>query len=149
MNKNGPGTLDWSEELQKTDDYRHIPTALWAADQHGGGKQGIDPLNKSEKRIKEGETPYRPTDKEITAAIMHNAPKQPTDEEMFGHLVVSEEQVAKAKADWYNKLQGFYDAAMKPVIPEEEQELEWGSGKSFNSTLSDQERLKRNMYTGE
>lgn len=140
------GELDWSEELQKTDNYKHTPTALWAADQHGGGKQGVDPLNKAEKRIKDGEVPYRPTNKEISDAILHGIQRQPTDEEMFGHLVVTEEQVAKAKADWDNPLQGFYYAAMKPVIPEEEQELEWGSGKSFNSMLSDEERVKRNMY---
>ena len=143
------GELDWSEELQKSDNYIHTPTALWAADMYGGKEGGVDPLNKAKKIIKEGEEPYRPTDEEIRAAIMHNAPSQPTNEQMFGHLVVSEEQVAKAKADWDNKLQGFYDAAKAPLIPEEEQELEWGSGKSFNSTLSEEERLKRNMHTGE
>ena len=143
------GELDWGEELEKSDNYVHTPTALWAADQHGGGKLGVDPLNKAEKRIKEGEEPYRPTDEEIAAAIMHGAQRQPTDEEMFGHLVVSEEQVAKAKDEWDNTLQGFYDAARKPVLKKSEDDVDWGSGKSFNSTLSDEERLKRNMHTGE
>lgn len=145
MNKNGPGTLDWDEDLKKSDNYQHVPTTLWAADQHSGGKVGVDPLNKAEPRLKEGEEPYRPTNEEIAKAVMYNAPKQPTDEEMFGHLVVSEEQLEKSKADWENKLQGFYDAATTP-INESNEDVDWGSGQSFNSTLSDEERLKRNMH---
>jgi len=140
------GELNWDEDLKKSDNYQHIPTALWAADQHGGKQGGVDPLNKAEPKNKKGEEPYKPTNEEIAKAIMHNAPKQPTDEEMFGHLVVPEEQLEKAEKEWGNKLQGFYDAATTP-INKSNQDSDWGSGKSFNSTLSEKERFKRNMHT--
>ena len=146
MNKNGPGTLDWSEELSKSDDdYQHIPTALWAADQHGGGKVGVDPLNKAEKLIKNGEKPESLTDAQISEYIMRNAPKQPTDEEMFGHLVVTEEMAKKVQDDWDNSMN---KSLTHPKIGDKE-EVEWGTGESFNDSLSDKERLKRNMYTGD
>jgi hypothetical protein len=142
------GELDWSEELNKTDNYAHTPTALWAASQYGGGKHGVDPLNKAEPRLKKGEEPYRPSDEEIRAAIMHNAPKQPTDMEMFGHLLVTEEQIQKKKQDWENSLQKNIDDLNAPINPGNE-DADWGSGKSFNSTLTEEERLKRNMFTKE
>ncbi len=144
------GELDWGEELKKSDDYVHTPTALWSADQAGSKAGGVDPLNKAKPRIKQNEEPYRPTDEEITSAVMYNAPKQPTDEQLFGHLVVSEEQLKKAEDDWHNTLQNFYSAANAPVLKKNDnEEEEWASGKSFNSTLTEEERLERNMYKGE
>ncbi len=141
------GELDWSEELEKSDNYTHTPTALWAAENNGGKSGGVDPLNKSEKRIKEGEEPYRPSNDEIAAAILHGVQRQPTDEEMFGHLVVTEEMEKKAKEEWEGQMN---KALTHPKItPEELEDVDWGSGQSFNSTLSDEERLKRNMHTGE
>lgn len=142
------GELDWSELLNKSEEeYKHKPTALWAAQMSGGKAGGVDPLNKAKPRIKEGEVPYRPTDEEIRKAVIHNAPKQPTDEELFGHLVVTEEMVKKAQQDWENKMNSTFDAMKAPIISEEDQDHEWGTGKSFNESLSREELEKRNMYT--
>jgi hypothetical protein len=41
-------------------------------------------------------------------------PRQPTDQEMFGHLVTSEEQIAKAEHEWNNKL-NWLEEATKPI----------------------------------
>jgi len=142
------GELDWSEELNKSNNYTHTPTVLWAADQHGGGKQGVDPLNKAKPRLEKGEVPYRPTDEEISNTILHNAPKQPTDLEMFGHLLVTEEELQKKEADWENKVQKNISDLNEP-INSDNQEEEWGTCKSFNESLSDEERYKRNMFTGD
>jgi len=147
-----PGELDWSELLQKSDDYTHEPTALWAADQYGGGKHGVDPLNKAKPVNAPGEIPKEPSNEEISEYILKGtqAPgvRQATDEELFGHLVVTEEQFKKAEEDWNNTLNNFYKAAQAPVVPEDKQDSEWGDGSSFNSALTEEERLKRNMYTG-
>lgn len=71
---------------------------------------------------------------------------QATDEELFGHLVVSEEQLKKAEAEYENKLNKWYAEANKNV---DNKDIEWGQGKSFNSTLTEEERLKRNMHLGD
>ena len=41
--------------------------------------------------------------------------RQPTDEELFGGLVVSEEEMEKREKDWQNKINDFYKAVQKPV----------------------------------
>lgn len=142
------GELDWSELKKSDEEYKHTPTALWAA-AISGGKEGIDPLNKSEKRLKEGEVPRKPTNEEIRKAIMHNAPKQPTDEQLFGHLVVTEEMVKAAEEEWNNSMNKAFDDMKAPITPKEEQEAEWADGKSFNESLTREELEKRNMHTGE
>jgi hypothetical protein len=141
------GELDWSELKKSDEEYNHTPTALWAADKHGGGKEGVDPLNKAKPRIAEGEVPVMPSDDEIAATILHNAPSQPTDEQMFGHLVVTEEQVQKAEKEWANSMNKAFDDMKAPITPTEEQEHEWADGKSFNESLSREELEARNMYT--
>lgn len=141
------GELDWSELLTKSDEeYKHEPTALWAADQSGGKAGGVDPLNKAKPRINPDEEPYRPTDEEIAKAVLHNAPKQPTDEELFGHLVVTEEMVKAAEEEWNNKMNKAFDDMKAPIISEENKEHEWASGKAFNDSLTREELEKRNMY---
>ena len=69
------GELNW-DELKKSDEeeYIHEPTALWAADMYGGGKQGVDPLNKSEKLLKDGEVPKSQSDEEIAEYILRGVP---------------------------------------------------------------------------
>lgn len=108
------------------------------------------PLGYTGPTLKKGEAPPRPTNEQIAKAILAGAPKQPTDEEMFGHLVVSQEQVDKAKDEFENKLNNFFDAARKPLTGQTEvEDEEWANGKSFNSLLSKSELAKRNMFTGE
>ena len=137
------GELNWDEDLTKSEkEYKHTPTALWAADMYGSGKEGVDPLNKAEKRLKEGEVPYRPTDKEISDAIMYGASSQPTDEEMFGGGVVTEEMVQKAQAEWDNRM----NKSLTHVNIGEEDDGEWANGESFNKSLSPEELAKRNMH---
>lgn len=142
------GELDWSELKKSDDKYRHTPTALWSAVPGAG----VDPLNKAEKILKDGETPYKPTNEEIAKAILHGANRpgvgQWKDEDELHKEVVSQAQAEKMQKNWENTFQSFYEAGKAP-INEEEQDCDWGTGKSFNSTLSEQERLKRNMYTGE
>ena len=57
-------------------------------------------------------------------------PPQPTDEQMFGHLVPSEEEIQKAEASWNNKM-NWLQEAVKPISarfnsPEEEEQY-WNS----------------------
>lgn len=142
------GELDWSEELSKSETYRHAPTALWSATPGCG----VDPLNKAEKILKDGEEPYRPSNEEISEHILkgvHNSPQaQWRDEDHLHREIVSQEQAEELEKNWENAIQGFYDAARANVV-KEPQESKWGSGESFNSTLSEEERLKRNMFTGD
>lgn len=71
---------------------------------------------------------------------------QATDQQLFGHLVRTEEQIKKAEAEYEDKLNKWYAEANKNI---DNQEVEWGEGKSFNSTLTEQERLRRNMHLGD
>lgn len=138
------GELDWSEDLTKSEkEYKHIPTALWAADQYGGGKEGVDPLDKSEKRIKEGEVPYRPTDKEISDAVMHNAQRQPTDEEMFGKFVVTEEMAKAAQEEWEGRLT---KSLTHPKIGDDTA-AEWTGREPLTKGMTEEELAKWRMHT--
>lgn len=151
------GELNWDEELEKSEEECvHEPTALWAADMYGGGKQGVDPLNKAKPVNAPGEIPRKPSDEEISEFILKGVDVngssplgQPTDEQMFGHLVPAEEELQKAANEWDNKIDGFYKAAQTPIIPKEKEQLEWGDGASFNDSISEEERLKRNMHAKE
>lgn len=141
------GELDWGELLNKSkEEYKHEPTALWTAQACGRKEGGVDPLNKAEKRIKEGEVPRKPSNEEIAKAVLHNAPKQPTDEELFGHLVVSEEMAKKAEENWNTKMNSAFEAMKAPIIKKEDKDHEWATGKSFNESLTREELEKRNMY---
>ena len=135
------GELNW-DELKKNDDYKHNPTALFV-----NNPTGIAPKGEAAPRLAKGEVPVRPTDEQIRKAILHNAPKQPTDEQLFGGGVVSEEEAEARQKAWETSMQKSltHPTIGKPV----EEEEEWGLCKSFNSSLSREELLKRNMDTGE
>jgi len=73
-------------------------------------------------------------------AMLGNPPKQPTDEEMFGRLVPSEEEIQKAEASWNNKL-NWLEEATRPIAsrfnsPEEEAAY-WDSIKVHGSSRDD------------
>ena len=70
---------------------------------------------------------------------------QATDEELFGHLVKSEEELKKAEEDYNNKLNKWFKEVNNNI---DNKKSDWASGKSFNSTLTEQERLSRNMHLG-
>ena len=145
------GELDWSEELNKACDYKHVPTALWAMDQAGGKEGGIDLLNKAKKINEEGEIPRKPTDEEIANYILKGVignehVGQWRDEDHLHKEVVTQEQAEELQKNWENIFQNFYDAANAPVN-QSNQEEDWGTGKSFNDSLTEAERLRRNMHT--
>ena len=84
---------------------------------------------------------------DFAKSIIDSTPKQPTDEEMFGYLTVSEEQLQKAEDEWNGRLGGFYEAAAEPLEKQDSKEnLEWGSCKSFNDDIEEEELQKRNMH---
>jgi uncharacterized membrane-anchored protein YhcB (DUF1043 family) len=70
---------------------------------------------------------------------------QATDQQLFGHLVRSEEQIKKTEEEYQDKLNKWYAEANKNI---DNQEMEWADGKSFNDSLTEEERLKRNMHLG-
>jgi len=75
---------------------------------------------------------------------------QPTNEEMFGKFVVTEEMAKAAEKEWNSKIQDSLTEARKPIdhLNKPQVEGKWGYGKSFNQMLkgqlSDEEIAKRN-----
>ena len=144
---------DWSDlfelntELKKSDDYKHNPTALFV-----NNPQGIAPKGEAAPRLAKGEVPVKPTDEEIRKAILHNAPRTPSKEDVEMHLLrqglaYSPEQLKAMEEEYETRL--VKSLTMPEVTKFAEEEQDWGTGKSFNSTLSREELLKRNMDTGE
>lgn len=116
-----------------------------------GQVQPEHPMSKIlSKNIKNGADAAREV---LTTGIlptMLDAPLQPTNQQLFGHLVVSEEQMKKSEEKWNNafKTLGFrgkVDSLNKNSISNRE----WKPGKSFNSLLTDEEKEERNSYVGE
>jgi hypothetical protein len=146
------GELDWSEQLNKSSDYVHTPTTLWAANNSGGKQGGVDPLNKARKINEDGEIPRKPSNEEISEYILKGMDQpnlgQWKDSEHLHKEIVSQAQADELQKNWENTVQNFYEAAYAPVN-KYSQEEDWGTGKSFNDSLTKEERLKRNMFTGE
>lgn len=144
------GDLDWSELTKSKEEYEHAPSALWVSD----SKLGVAPKGEAKPLLAKGEVPPTPSDEEIRAEIMRGMDRpglrQPTDEELFGHLAVPAEVAEAAEKAFDTKIQDFFAAASKPLtgiteVPDEE----WASGTSFNSRLSREELIKRNMHLGD
>ncbi len=101
-----------------------------------------EPLNKTPR-------PPMPSDAEIRAAILKDAPKQATDQQLFGHLVPSEEQVNKAERDWKERFNDHFNQIRKPVEdPLSKDNREWGTRGSIYKDMTEEERTKRNMELG-
>ena len=168
-----PGDLKWKEfyksnnsshTLRKTVEEK-VPSAQYHQDKPTGtlhknafsGKEEVNqkpavPINKP------GEIPRRPTNLEISQVIMANMPKsvqQPTHAEMVKAAIASgiqktPEEMAEKQKDWENSINDFYKSANKPIEKlDSEDNKSWGSGKSFNDDLSEEELKKRNMYVEE
>lgn len=138
------GELKWDELYKsKKENTTHTPSALWVNDPN----IGISTKGEASPLLKKDEIPYKPSNEEITKAILAGAPKQPTDEEMFGQFEVTEEQAAKAEKEWNSTITK--SLTMPKLGKSVNDEEDWGSGKSFNSTLSREEILKRNMHLGD
>jgi hypothetical protein len=63
-------------------------------------------------------------------AMMVPPPSQPTDEQLFGHLVASEEMIKNAEQEWSGTLNNFYLEASRPLsqrFASEEEEIAYWS----------------------
>lgn len=84
--------------------------------------------------------------------VIQDAPRQPTNEEMFGHLVVSAEEITKKEENWKNRMQKTANALYQPIDHLNKSAVSdksWGTGKSFNSMLSEEELKERNKFAKE
>lgn len=98
--------------------------------------------------LQKGEVPVRPSDEEVRRTIMAGALRQPTDEEMFGRYVVTEEQAAAAKAEWENRFTNFFKTKHAPV--ESQDPKAWGSrGPIEKETLTEEEERIRQIPVNE
>jgi len=98
-------------------------------------KRKVDPNSEEAKAI------FDRLAKSILENSKTNEFRQPTNEELFGHLVPTDELVEKANNDWENKIGGFYKEAEKP-IDSRHKEREWGMCKSFKDRLTEEELKK-------
>lgn len=86
--------------------------------------------------------------------ILQDAPKQPTKEEFEARVAAmlpSEEQIATSEAEWRDAFKKKLSAAFKPIDHLNKSDVaarEWGSGKSFNSMLTEEEKRARAAYVG-
>lgn len=87
--------------------------------------------------------------------IMVQAKPQPTNEEMFGHLVKTQKEIDAAEARYQSGNKSVVEELSKPVdhLNKSKIDTSWGYGQSFNSLLkdklTDKEIAERNAYTGE
>lgn len=113
----------------------------------------VDPRSKPVSvgpTLKKGEVPRRPSDMEIRKAILGNptdpfgnpVPRQPTDQQMFGHLEVTEEMAKKATAEWEGTFTRFFKTKHDPV--EKVAKSDWGCRGPVNqndtSQLTEEEK---------
>ena len=165
-----PGDLKWDDlfknnepksNLRKTNTEK-VPSAQYHKDKPVGtlhknaySDQGKVSETPATPINKPGEVPRKPTNIEISQSILANMPKQmrqPTNAEMEAAaqqmgLVKSEEELAQLQKDWENRLNDFHSEANKPVESQLSKTDEaWASGKSFNDTLSEEERTNRNKF---
>jgi hypothetical protein len=75
------------------------------------------------------------------AMLGNTPPKQPTDQEMFGHLVPSEEMVKSAEEGWNGAINNWLVEAAKPInsrfSSQEEEDAYWASIKVNGSSRDD------------
>lgn len=76
----------------------------------------------------------------------NSAEGQWRDEDHAHKEVVTQEQAEKMQKNWENVFQNFYEAGFEPINKSNQNE-DWGTGKSFNDSLTEKERLRRNMHT--
>jgi len=79
---------------------------------------------------------------------------QPTDQELFGHLVTSTTSLAKQDEEWKNRFKGLsFNEKIDHLNKSKVDDIQWGNGRSFNSIikdeLSDEEMALRNLDIGE
>ena len=134
------GDIDWSD-LYKTgksiapEDSLSRPVGV---DSHKGGEKitKADLLKDAEKIIAGYQGPLgQPTKEQEEACI----------KALFPELAATPEELAKKEANWKNTFNNFFKEVNKPC---DNKEVAWASGKSFNSTLTEEELAERNAFVG-
>ena len=116
---------------------------------NGGAHNQEDPLSRPLKKGMKGADiadQFKDMLPELREGI--DQMRQPTDEELFGHLVVTEEELEKREKNWENLLVE-WERMVKSTQVDKNQNEEWGNGRSFNSYLSDEELEERKKYVGD
>lgn len=121
---------------------------------NGKVEQPVHPLAKAlDKNIKTGADAVRDALTKGELPVMIDAPKQPTNEQMFGHLVVTQEQIKAQEKAWQDRVGDWFKNANKPVDKLNKsrsniENREWAPGKSFNDMLTEEELKERASYIG-
>jgi hypothetical protein len=121
--QNMPHTAQVSSRFEKTD-----------------GRKGIDTATQAIQQIMQNKLP------EMNKGLK----LQPTNEELFGHLVITEEEAKKQEEVWRNRFASL--SFKKPIDTLNKCQIsdrKWEQGKSFNSMLTEEELLERNRHTKE
>lgn len=83
----------------------------------------------------------------ILRGFLSKGIRQLTDEEMFGHLVVTDEMVEKAQKEWNDRVNGLQHASNVKV---DDKDYSFGTGKMVDwDSLSEEEKIARNMHAKE
>lgn len=123
---------DMSDEEKKELEDRY-KTNIKRASEDGGLKKGADVAKEA---LTTGNLP-----------IMSGSHQQPTDQEMFGHLVKSEQEIKAAEKAWEQSFAKGFDKLKAPIDKLNKSDVgkrEWKPGKSFNSMLTEEELAERN-----
>ena len=125
---------DWNGSSAAPEDPQSQPVER---DCHKGGEN----ITKEDLR-KDGE--------KIIAGARTGSGRQPTNDELFGHLVRPAEDLEKMEADWNNFFSKNFEEVQKPVdetvkaqLPPQLQEEAWESGKSFNDIIGEEAARER------
>lgn len=133
---------DWTGAVQKPVAPQSRPVQKNC--QQGGEKVTQEALRKEAMAI-------------VKDAHSKNSPyRQPTDQELFGHLVQSQETIDIKNKTW-NEILGKslndsrcpIDDIIKAKLPAHIKDQEWVSGTSFNDMLSPEEVKKRDKFVKE
>jgi len=119
------------EEIKELED--RYKTNIKRASEDGGLKKGADVAKEA---LTTGNLP-----------IMSGSHQQPTDQEMFGHLVKSEQEIKAAEKAWEQSFAKGFDKLKAPIDKLNKSDVgkrEWKPGKSFNSMLTEEELAERN-----
>jgi len=134
---------DWNGSSVQPEDFKSQPVGI--NPHHGGQHVTKEDLRKDGEKIIAGA-------KAITAAT--KGIRQPTDEELFGHLVRPKQELEQMEKDWNNFFNDTLQEARKPIDEKIKKQLPvkleeaWESGRSFNDIIGEEEARKRGQYVG-
>lgn len=135
----------------------------WSLGKDGGGNtlmKGINNANPPVSNNKDATSGLKGADVAKLAALQVATntlpvigPKvmlQPTNEQLFGACVVTEEMAKTADDKWNNTFSTHFNQLNTKIdhLNKSQVEGSWGIGKSFNSLLSKKELNERNGYVG-